>query len=56
MSFGRGWGNGANGLDSNRQTVNVLIIVLKTRTGVHKLLVRITNRIDPDQTASFEAV
>ena len=56
MSFGRGWGKWANVLDSNSHTVNVLIFVLKTRTGVHKLLVRITNREDPDQTASIEAV
>ena len=26
------------------------------RVGIHKMLVRISNRVDPDQTASEEAV
>ena len=30
--------------------------MLAFRTGVHRLLVRIANREDPDQTASSEAV
>ena len=31
-------------------------IMLVTRAGIHKMLVQITNRKDPDQTASSEAV
>ena len=31
-------------------------IILVIRTGIHKMLVRIANRKDTDQTASFEAV
>ena len=31
---------------------NMMVI----RAGIHKLLVRIANRVDPDQTASSEAV
>ena len=30
--------------------------MLVTRAGTHKMLVRIANREDPDQTASSEAV
>ena len=30
--------------------------MLVFRTGIHKMLVRIANRVDPDQTASSEAV
>ena len=30
--------------------------ILIFRTGIHKMLVRIANREDPDQTASSEAV
>ena len=30
--------------------------MLVIRTGIHKMLVRIANRTDPDQTASSEAV
>ena len=29
--------------------------ILVIRTGIHKMLVRIANREDPDQTASSEA-
>ena len=30
--------------------------MLTIRFGIHKMIVRIANREDPDQTASFEAV
>ena len=33
-----------------------LLQVLVNRAGIHKMLVRIANREDPDQTASEEAV
>ena len=33
--------------------VNKMLVV---RAGIHKMLVRITNKKDPDQTASSEAV
>ena len=52
-------------LDSS-STVNVWVNVLKFQTpfsfcshiraGIHKILVRLANREDPDQTASPEAV
>ena len=49
-------GTGKYSKISNMVPFQISIKMLIFRAGIYKLLVRITNREDPDQTASLEAV